>query len=225
MIYKSQYDPEAYSLKTYRVADIPTGIVTVIKQILALGNSALRGGLAYVFLTNNSYVLKDMDIFALEKIGEKIIQVLSLSADDVYLNHNTFQQKVITGFWKNDGGNYKVDVLLGNKAPELVTIPETIFGRDIVCISESELLIDRLRKISEHTLRKHSIQKTMHHYDVALALMKKMAASNTVISPSLRDELQVWGQSALEFLQTTASINADCTEFQVLCDYLGKDMP
>lgn len=165
-----QYDQNKYPLKRFYFSELPLEINDVLYKLNQMKLAIFRGGLAFVFLMNaNNYLLKDLDMIALDIKKENILDILVV-ADILYINKNTFGDFVLTAFWK-DGKKYiKLDILLCNKLPSICE--KNINGKKLSIVSISYIWRNRLEKIAEKNLRKHSDEKTLNHYKVANELSK-----------------------------------------------------
>lgn len=165
-----QYDSQAYPLKRFYYEDLPQRINTVLLRLSQMRLAVVRGGLAFVFLLNETkYLLKDLDMLAVENKKECILDVLT-EANIVYVNKNTFGDSVITAFWKSDTSYYKLDILLCNNFPN--TCEKNVDGINVTVVSASYIWKNRIEKIAEKEIRKHDDKKTLNHYRVVNELSK-----------------------------------------------------
>lgn len=164
-----QYNSSEYPLKRFYMIDIPREIKKILYKLSWMDLAIFRGGLAFVLLLDVSdYILKDLDMLALDINKDSILEVLDVSADVVYVNKNTFGDSVITAFWKDDKEYFKLDILLCSELPSICI--KEIDGRKVNVVSASYVWKNRIEKIAEKELRKHDDQKTLNHYKVAREL-------------------------------------------------------
>lgn len=174
-----QYDSDKYPLKRFLEQEIPSGIRNVLLELSHLKLAVFRGGLAFVFLTNESrYLLKDLDMMAYSSNKNEILGCLQ-SADIVYVNKNTFGDTVITAFWRADDDFYKLDILLCEEMPSLCE--KNINGKVVCIVSASYIWRNRIEKIAEKKLRKHDDKKTLNHFRVASKLSRYLIESKELI--------------------------------------------
>ena len=160
-----QYNSIDYPLKTFFYDDLPKNIINTIFKLNFNGTAVFRGGIAFVFLLNeNNYILKDLDMIALKKSKQEIINILK-DSHIIFVNKNTFGEEVITAFWLCDTEYYKLDVLLCDKLP-LICIYK-YKNKYVNTVTISYLLKNRIEKIAEKRQRCHDNQKTLNHYVVA----------------------------------------------------------
>lgn len=163
-----QYDSRQYPLKRYFYKEVPYYIEKVIMKLNSSELAVFRGGLAYIFLINKGdYLLKDLDMLALETNMNAIIDMLS-EADIVFVNKNTFGDNVVTAFWKAKEDYYKLDILLCNELPTVCKFEYDNYER--ITVAASYIWRNRIEKIAEKELRKHDDKKTMNHYKVVRML-------------------------------------------------------
>lgn len=163
-----QYDANEYPLKRYYIAEIPNKIKDVLYELSFSRTAIVRGGLAYVLLLNESgYLLKDMDMLALNDDKDRVIEILSV-ADSVYVNKNTFGDTVVTAFWNENNQYYKLDVLLGDNLPDVYE--KEMEDKYVRVVSPSYIWKNRIEKIAEKKKRNHDNNKTLNHYNVATKL-------------------------------------------------------
>lgn len=159
-----QYDATEYPLKKFYYKEIPKEIKYSMFELNESELAVFRGGLAYIFLLDKKeYLLKDLDMIALESNLNKILQLLK-NQDVIYVNHNTFGASVITVFWKSKNDYYKLDILLCKQLPELCR--KTYEDKKITIISLSYLWKNRIEKIAQKEQRNHNDKKTLNHYTV-----------------------------------------------------------
>lgn len=178
-----QYQADKRPLKKFYFKDAPLFLIDVIQRLVQDKICAVRGGVAYVIICNdNTYMLKDIDLLAYSSDVEKIKSALS-SADEVYLNKNTFGTPVLTAFWKDEAEYYKIDVLLVSNLPKL----QICYFRDccfkVVCASY--LWANRISKIAEKKKRNHTAEKTINHYMVAKNLSIHLLKEGFVVKKYL----------------------------------------
>lgn len=163
-----QYEAGDYPLKQFFYRELPIKIKNVLFALASSELAIIRGGLAYmILLEDKDYCFKDLDMLASEKDQEKILSLL-IDADVVYVNYNTFGDRVISAFWKCEKEYYKLDILIGTTMPHLC---KKILEQNVVSVVlPSFLWENRIRKIAEKKVRHHEEQKTKHHYAVALAI-------------------------------------------------------
>lgn len=113
-----QYSSDDYTLKRFFMNEIPNEIRKVIRNLIDEADCILRGGMAYVCITEDmGYQLKDIDLLGKSEKKELMLMLLG-EADVVYLNKNSFAQDVISAFWREEDGYYKIDILLVEGLPE-----------------------------------------------------------------------------------------------------------
>ena len=166
MVTYGQYNDQEYILNRFYFHDIPKNILDSIRKLCGETKCALRGGMAYIFLVKDySYMLKDIDLLGEKSEVEKMLQMLG-GADHIFVNKNTFNQDVITAFWKSEEDYYKLDILLDDD----FSLYEIIECNDFKTVTADYLWKNRLEKIVQKEIRRHSNDKTRNHYYVALNL-------------------------------------------------------
>lgn len=167
VIYR-QYDSRQYPLKRFYYGEIPSEIEDVLMQLCRSELAVFRGGLAFVYLLNKrEYLLKDLDMLALEINMDDILAVLA-GAEIVFVNKNTFGGSVVTAFWKAEKEYYKLDILLCRELPGLCR--RVFDDKAVVAVSASYIWSNRIEKIAEKEIRNHDDGKTLNHYKVAREL-------------------------------------------------------
>lgn len=165
-----QYNAADYPLKHFFYKDIPENVKGILMKICASKLAIFRGGIAFIFLLNKTdYELKDIDMLATFDNCDVIINILSES-DIVYVNKNTFDDTVITAFWKDGQEFFKLDVLLNSELPRLTGC--IIESNIVYTVSASYIWRNRIEKIAEKEKRCHNEKKTKNHYNVAIAISK-----------------------------------------------------
>jgi hypothetical protein len=160
-----QYSSDDYTLKRFFMNEIPNEIRKVIRNLIDEADCILRGGMAYVCITEDmGYQLKDIDLLGKSEKKELMLMLLG-EADVVYLNKNSFAQDVISAFWREEDGYYKIDILLVEGLPEYSFCEYDGFLYKTV--SAEYIWKNRIEKIVQRNIRKHSIDKTINHYRVA----------------------------------------------------------
>lgn len=173
---KEQYLSKHFPLKKFYIDSIPQHLVQTLRAIL-LFNVALRGGIAYVLhCDRKNYELKDIDALGLEDDVNTLIETLSSTADEVFLNHNYAGENVLTAFWKSQEEYYKLDILFVKKIPNTVLLAWKDIS--VKCVPIEFIWCDRIRKIAERNIRNHPPQKTLNHYEVIKDLSLKMLKMN-----------------------------------------------
>ena len=123
MIHNCQYISTDYPLKQFRISEIPLNICKTIEKLSCEAEALVRGGLCYVLYTHDdNYVLKDLDMIAKQTLQDKLINILQATAAEIYINHNHFNNPVITAFWPCQKLFYKLDILLCCNMPEKAII-------------------------------------------------------------------------------------------------------
>ena len=127
-----QYDEKNYPLKRYYANEIPPKIMKCIWKLSNTKNAIVRGGLAFIFLFNkNDYKLKDMDMLSFIDDEKVFIKILD-EAEEIYINKNSFNEKVITAFWKSKNEYFKLDILMNEKIQRKHNDQKTINHYEIV---------------------------------------------------------------------------------------------
>lgn len=163
-----QYDSQQYPLKRFYCREIPREIEDVLMRLCHAELAVFRGGLAFVYLMNErEYLLKDLDMLALEVNTNNILMTLS-GAETVFVNKNTFGDNVITAFWKSENEYYKLDILLCREMPDLCR--KVFDDKEVTTVSASYIWRNRIEKIAEKEIRKHDDKKTLNHYKVVRTL-------------------------------------------------------
>lgn len=193
-----QYQADKRPLKKFYFKDAPLFLIDAIQRLVQDKICAVRGGVAYVIICNdNTYMLKDIDLLAYSSNVEKIKLALS-SADEVYLNKNTFGNPVLTAFWKVEAEYYKIDVLLVSNLPKLQI--RLFRGCCFKVVCASYLWANRISKITEKKKRNHSDEKTINHYKVAKNLSIHLLKEGSVVKKYLMEVKQkrMYIESVLE---------------------------
>lgn len=174
-----QYDSSIYPLKRFYEHEIPNEIRAILLELSQKELAAFRGGLAFVFLLNEKdYLLKDLDMIAYEKDKEDILAYLR-DADIIYINKNSFDDTVITAFWKVNDEYFKLDILLCNEMPSVCE--KHINGKKCYMVTASYVWRNRIEKIAEKEIRMHDDKKTLNHFKVARRLSQYLAEKKDVI--------------------------------------------
>lgn len=204
-IIKGQYDCTAYPLKRYTITEIPMYIWKILLGTQEKSNAVIRGGLAYILLSNDmNYILKDIDLLCKESEAERIVENFSVSADVVYINKNTFQESVITAFFSDHYGTYyKIDILILKEMPSLNTVEWNVYTLSVIGIVE--LWCDRVKKISQNKLRRHSREKTLNHINVLENITLAIRHRDDLVSPYSREELYKVTNNAIEVVKDFVS--------------------
>jgi len=165
-----QYDSLNYPLKRYFYKDLPQNIDNTIMELNHKRLAIFRGGLAFVFLLNESeYLLKDLDMLATEFNKTEILDVLT-NAEKIFVNKNIFGNSVITAFWLAEEDYYKLDILV---CKELPSVSKCNFdNKERLTVAVSYIWRNRIEKIADKDMRKHDDKKTLNHYHVACKLSK-----------------------------------------------------
>lgn len=175
------YNHTNYPLQRYYYTDIPCSILEVIKKLNKEFELIVRGGLSYILITNDfSYELKDIDLAMKDIESEKIYHSIMNDADEIFFNKNTFGDNMLTLFWKKEEGYYKLDILLVDKMPNYITVEFEIADTKIKVMSAVDLWFNRICKISEKTLRKHSNEKTLNHYKIVMCLAQFLLKADRI---------------------------------------------
>lgn len=168
-----QYTSADYPLKHFFYNEIPEKIKTVLKKLCESKLAVFRGGIAFVCLLNKTgYELKDLDMLSTNDNCDAVIDILKES-DIVYVNKNSFEETVITAFWKDDKEFFKLDVLINNKLPKLTSIVWE--SNTIYSVSASYIWRNRLEKIAEKEIRCHDEKKTKNHYNVVMDISNHLS--------------------------------------------------
>lgn len=163
-----QYDSNEYILKRFYEYELPLRIKDVVMKLNQNKLAAFRGGLAVVYLMDESeYLLKDLDMVAHINNLNKILACLE-NSDVVYVNKNTFGDYVITVFWKTFDDYYKLDILLCEEMPNVCE--KNIDGKILYVVAPSYLWRNRIEKIADKEIRRHDNKKTLNHFHVASKL-------------------------------------------------------
>ena len=158
-----QYNDQEYVLTRFHFDEIPMNIMDSIRNLCEKSKCALRGGMAYIYLIKDySYMLKDIDLLGEKSDIDKILHILG-GADHIFVNKNTFNQDVITAFWKSEEDYYKIDVLLVDD----FSFYEIIECNGFKTVTADYLWKNRLEKIVQKEIRHHSDDKTRNHFYVA----------------------------------------------------------
>ena len=159
-----QYDEKNYPLKRYYANEIPPKIMKCIWKLSNTKNVIVRGGLAFIFLFNkNDYKLKDMDMLSFIDDEKVFIKILD-EAEVIYINKNSFNEKVITAFWKSKNEYFKLDILMNQKINKIEKCNWN--NKEYFTIDVSFLWMNRMCKIAEKIQRKHNDQITINHYEI-----------------------------------------------------------
>ncbi|PWJ34687.1 hypothetical protein [Fibrobacter succinogenes] len=178
-----QYQADKRPLKKFYFKDAPLFLINTIQRLMQNRICVVRGGVAYVIICNdNTYMLKDVDLLAYSSNVEKIKSALS-SADEVYLNKNTFGNPVLTAFWKVEAEYYKIDILLVSNLPKLQI--RLFRGCYFKVVCASYLWANRISKIAEKKKRNHTDEKTINHYMVAKNLSIHLLKEGLVVKKYL----------------------------------------
>lgn len=174
-----QYDSTRYPLAKFKIHKIPENILNVMQDLNQHNLAIYRGGVGYIFLlSEEDYLLKDLDMIALETQAKEVLNKVSV-ADEVYINKNSFGQTVITAFWKAGEFYYKLDILM------LRTLPKTIMCEydkiEIRTVTASYLWSNRISKIAEKNIRNHTDFKTNNHYIVAKKISEYLIKNPTKV--------------------------------------------
>lgn len=173
-----QYDGKLYPLKKYYIVDIPVKIMDCIWKISNSKIAIIRGGLSFILLFGRvDYQLKDIDMITSETDERKVISFLD-KADRVYVNKNSFDEVVVTAFWKLDKDYIKIDILMGQPIDDIKKCEWN--NKEYLSITPSFLWMNRMCKIDEKIQRKHDDNKTINHYQVARYICKYMLKNNIV---------------------------------------------
>lgn len=165
-----QYVSGKYPLKKFYLTDLPRKIGDVLYKLGQMESVAFRGGLAFIFLTNaNNYLLKDLDMLALDSEKESILDVIT-TADIVFVNKNTFGDTVLTAFWQENEEYFKLDILLCSELPGICE--KVVVGKKMNVVSASYIWRNKIEKIAEKEIRGHDDRKTLNHYRVASKMSK-----------------------------------------------------
>jgi len=204
-IVKGQYDCTAYPLKRYTITEIPMYIWKILLGTQEKSNAVIRGGLAYILLSSDmNYILKDIDLLCKESEAERIVENFSVSADVVYINKNTFQESVITAFFSDHHGTYyKIDILMLKEMLSLNTVKWNVYTLSVIGIVE--LWCDRVKKISQNKLRRHSREKTLNHINVLENITLAIRHRDDLVSPYSRKELYKVTNNAIEVVKDFVS--------------------
>lgn len=222
-IVKGQYDCTAYPLKRYTITEIPMYIWKILLGTQEKSNAVIRGGLAYILLSNDmNYILKDIDLLCKESEAERIVENFSVSADVVYINKNTFQESVITAFFSDHHGTYyKIDILMLKEMPSLNTVKWNVYTLSVIGIVE--LWCDRVKKISQNKLRRHSREKTLNHINVLENITLAIRHRDDLVSPYSREELYKVTNNAIEVVKDFVSLDKGVV-FQENIKYIMEKM-
>lgn len=204
-IVKGQYDCTVYPLKRYTITEIPMYIWGILLGTQEKSSAVIRGGLAYILLSNDmNYILKDIDLLCKESEAERIVENFSVLADVVYINKNTFKESVITAFLSDHHGTYyKIDTLMVKEMPPLNTVEWNDYT--LLVIGIVELWCDRVKKISQNKLRRHSREKTLNHINVLENITLAIRHRNELFSPCSREELEKVTNNAIEVMKDFVS--------------------
>ena len=171
-----QYDEKKYPLKRYYANEIPPKIMKCIWKLSNTKNAIVRGGLAFIFLfKKNDYKLKDIDMLSSIDNEKVFIKILN-EPEVIYINKNTFNEKVITVFWKSKNEYFKLDILMNQKINNITNCNWN--NKEYFTIDVSFLWMNRMCKIAEKIQRKHNDQKTINHYEIVKYMCENMLNNN-----------------------------------------------
>lgn len=180
-IINGQYDRADFTLKRFYITEAPSYIKDIVLKLNQIDRVLVRGGLAYIAITGDkSYQLEDIDMLSPFSNKEALISVLDGSADRIYINSNTFGERVITAFWKSGVEFFKTDILLSDDETESVLC--RLDRQCLKTVSPVFLWKNRIAKIGEKEIRKHRDSKTISHFRVAYRLAEYMIKAHIVLS-------------------------------------------
>lgn len=182
------YDKNLYPLQYFDIKSIPKCMINVIEKLNERFNLVVRGGLSYILITGDgSYPLKDIDLAMNILDTERILEEIKDDVDEIYYNKNTFGDDVLTLFWNKDDKYFKIDILLVHKMPNYIVIEYEFINKEIKVTDAIELLYNRICKVAEKELRKHSDAKTMNHYKVVVNTAQFLLDNNKNCNTLLKE--------------------------------------
>lgn len=201
----TQYMSQRYPLARYYIQDIPLRIMQCIKTLNDNNIAIIRGGLSYIILTkDNSYMLKDIDLLGKNNSKDLIIENL-YNADEIYVNKNNFNRTVITAFWKRNEDYFKIDVLLSDDTNDCDGIIDKETGYKTV--THGYLLRARIKKIAQRLERKHSVEKTINHYNVSKKLSIYMLENNIKLNDKDIEIIKEFFPQTMKVVRTVLKID------------------
>ena len=108
--------------------------------------------------------------------NEKFFIKILVEAEVIYVNKNSFNEKVITAFWKFQNEYFKLDILMNQKVEKIEKCNWN--KKDFFTIDASFLWMNRMSKIAEKIQRKHNDQKTINHYETVKYMCKNILNNN-----------------------------------------------
>ena len=216
------YNADDYPLNRYCLCDIPSHLHQTIYSLIVHNNCIIRGGLAYILLTNDfTYYLKDIDLLADRHQCNEIFSFATSVAEKVFYSKNSHKVDLLTLFWKRQPCYDKIDVLFleSQTSPiDFSYINSNIFPTAVPVIAPVDLWFDRIAKIAEKELRRHSDAKTMNHVRVAVNMSKYLLNKHIPMPPKYSlDYISSYIERAVHVLtQMTAPDDETIQEFQQL---------
>lgn len=206
------YEKEKYPLLYFDVHEIPIELKVVMDKLHTKFPLVVRGGLAYVLNTSDTtYRLKDIDLAMDVRQKEEIYLEIQSDVDEIFLNKNTFGDDVLTLFWVQENGYYKIDILLVGKLPSAKRLYVKFMEKELYIMDLTTLWYNRICKIAEKVERGYTDEKVMLHYRVVRRLTANFLEKKHVN----KKELQAIGKLLLQ-----QKIEKSLT---VLIDYLEEE--
>ncbi|MBV5327496.1 MAG: hypothetical protein JZU65_07640 [Chlorobium sp.] len=204
------YKSEDYILKPFYVHKIPECVIPILTYLKNNVPFAIMGGTAYAVIKNDmGKMINDMDLLVLDINRDRLINDLSQSSDELYLNKNYNGDSFVTLFWKTANEFYKVDLKLTDKIPETVEylLPEQIPQVYYPVVSALWLWMDKLHKVASAELRGANEHKTLKQADFVVDLGKHIIGSidKVILSNIDRSNLCLWLNKSIDWLVGKAS--------------------